>query len=270
MSDASSSTPPSSAAAARVPEMMTDCPVCQEPLFDDEGVAPKKVAKILCYHLVHDECLRESAKALNADGQRYGIGGMGEPRGGCPICGQGVTIWFCFDQAAEFPVFWMKRIQTILQEMGPDGSPIPIEVLRDKLRADTGLTEAQKKYLDKKQCDMGRGFYGALEEEGKRKVGWKEVDGGPANGGYATTYFMEGAWKWNQEDDTLRINKGKKRNKTKKLHDNAKKTVRFNPMVTIHEATPTCHCWQWSVLVVILAIALSIYMDDGKDMKIHW
>ena len=69
-----------------VPEMMTVCPVCMEEFFDKKGRASKEVAKINCIHLVHDECLRDAANKLNADGKRYGMSGLRGP------CGLAIAI----------------------------------------------------------------------------------------------------------------------------------------------------------------------------------
>ena len=79
------------AASHDLPDMMSECPICMEALFDDQGIAQNgPIAKIMCYHLVHSDCLAKAGRSLNADGKRYGMGGMGA-RAGCPVCNRPVS-----------------------------------------------------------------------------------------------------------------------------------------------------------------------------------
>jgi uncharacterized protein (UPF0212 family) len=71
-------------AAHDLPDMMTECPICLEALFDEEGIAQNgDVAKLIC--------LARAGRELNANGRRYGVGGMGA-RAGCPVCNQPVSM----------------------------------------------------------------------------------------------------------------------------------------------------------------------------------
>lgn len=74
-------------------EDVQECPICLEALFDEQGVARNgDVAKIVCCHLVHSDCLERAGQSLNSDGRRYGIGGFGL-RSGCPVCNHPVSYW---------------------------------------------------------------------------------------------------------------------------------------------------------------------------------
>lgn len=177
------------------PSFEPDCPICFEPLFNADGIAPvnKEVAKIMCLHLVHSDCLVAAGKALNSDGTRYGVGWMG-PRCACPICDMAVSSWISYRAAADFPIFWMHRIQVCLEEIGPRGGPVSIDRVKEMLKADSSLTRKQKEYLvENHQGTDANGFTEAL------KMGdmvWvvKDVNGGPNNGGYTFHGYKQGCW----------------------------------------------------------------------------
>ena len=153
------------------PDMPDDCPICFEPLFDERGIAEREVAKIVCIHLVHSDCLVRAGKTLNADGHRYGIGGLGTPRAGCPLCGQPVTLWTEHKKATDFPIFWMHRIQACLEKIGPRNGPIEIDTVKNMLKNDPSLTSQQKSHLDLRgTSDLSNGFLGALTEGNTRIV----------------------------------------------------------------------------------------------------
>mmetsp|Transcript_45812 Transcript_45812/g.111035 ORF Transcript_45812/g.111035 Transcript_45812/m.111035 type:complete len:206 (-) Transcript_45812:332-949(-) len=183
-----------------VPDMMTECPVCMEPLFDGEGVSRKEIAKIMCCHLVHNDCLVEAAKALNSQGERYGIGGLGLPRAGCPVCNEEVTMWVCYNEAAQFPIFWMKHIQNCLEEVGPKNGKVPVKTVQRMLKASRELTNAQKEYIDKEKSSFESGFQGGIIE-GSGGVVKEKVDGG------FKMYWKEGAWEFDKINDTLWMRK---------------------------------------------------------------
>jgi hypothetical protein len=185
------------------PEMQQDCPICFEPLFDENGIAAKDVAKIMCFHLVHSDCLAQAGRALNADGTRYGIGGFGA-RAGCPICARPVSMWLSSKKAASFPIFWMHRIQACLEAIGPDSGPISIERIKDQLRSDPSLTKPQKRYLDKN--DKSDGFLEALD---KGAWVWTDtvVNGGPRNGGSIISRMAQGIWDMDEDQKTLWLQK---------------------------------------------------------------
>ena len=186
---------------------ITECPVCQETLFDEDGVASQEVAEIMCNHLVHSDCLAQAGRSLNADGQRYGIGGFG-PRAGCPVCGQPVSSWSCSKEIEFFRGFWLGRIEKVLKELGPEKSPdgtqklpVPGEKVRDTLLQDTSLSEKAKKHIKKIDSDMlgfdmSSGFCKALKGAGS--VDWN-VD----QVIFAGFLISRGIWHYDKQKDNL-------------------------------------------------------------------
>lgn len=180
------------------------CPICLETLFDQDGVSEKDIAEIMCLHLVHSDCLAQAGRAMNASGERYGIGGLG-PRGGCPVCEKAVSFWVSSKQAADFPVFWMHRIQTCLEEIGPDNGPVPIKDVKHKLRHQFSLTSYQKKVM--KQSRSESGFEKALQEGAYVNI-TLIVNGGPARGGgISVGHHTPGIWDFDERNRTLYLAK---------------------------------------------------------------
>lgn len=187
----------------KAPEMPKDCPICLEPLFDDEGLAKENpVAKINCIHLIHSSCL-EDTKKLNKDGKRYGFSGFdGTPCSGCPICGQGASIWIAYEEAAAFPLFWMQRIQSCLDQIGPHYGPVTIKKVKELLLSDGGLTVAQKKFISKAKDYGDDGFMGGVIN-GSTPVVKETVGGGPSKGGYIRISCESGVWDYDRGAKTL-------------------------------------------------------------------
>jgi len=179
------------------------CPVCLEDLFDENGDAEKPVGKIMCLHLVHSDCLQAAGRALNATGDRYGVGGMGL-RSGCPVCETAVSFWMMSNRAVDFPVFWMHRIQACLEKIGSRGGPISVERVKEMLEQDGSLTSDQKQVLRENSEDSG--FNEALCKGGCRFVNLV-VDGGVARNGGIKTGSMPGIWKYDRTEQTLFLGK---------------------------------------------------------------
>lgn len=124
--------------------MSTDCSVCMEALFDNQGICRHgEVALIMCPHLVHSDCLVRSGQALNSDGQRYGIGGFGL-RSGCPLCSEPVSFWTTHSKASDFSVFWLPKIQKCMETIGHNSGWIPVSQIQGMLQEDSSLTPQQK------------------------------------------------------------------------------------------------------------------------------
>eukprot|EP00986_Skeletonema_menzelii_P001468 scaffold387_cov136-Skeletonema_menzelii.AAC.11 len=176
------------------PDMMSECPVCLERLFDDNGIACNgEVAKMMCFHLVHDECLRRAGRSLNSDGHRFGVGGFG-PRAGCPVCNRPVSFWTSYKEAAEFPIFWMKKILHALNTFGEmRRGPVSLSLLTRFLKEDRHLTDTEKKHIH-----AGGGAFRQALEDGSKFMMWEQTDGGSEK-----IYFKKMAWCFNQEDLTL-------------------------------------------------------------------
>ena len=181
-----------------LPEMMKECPVCLERLFDDNGIACNgEVAKIMCFHLVHDDCLRRAAQSLNADGHRFGIGGFG-PRAGCPVCNRPVSFWSADKEAAAFPIFWMNKILHALNVLGDIISfgdmgrrkPVSLALLREFIERRL-LTDTEKKHFN------GGAFNQALED-GSKFVVWEQTEGRGEK-----MYCKKMAWCFDQQNMTL-------------------------------------------------------------------
>lgn len=250
-------------------DMMTDCPVCLEPLFDSQGVAQNgKVAKIMCIHLIHSDCLQRAGQSLNADGRRYGVGGFG-PRAGCPICNQPVSMWTEHEQAAEFPVFWMKKIQKIVEEYGSKGEgqckPVPVKLVQDTLASSDDLTVEQKKYLNhqgrSETMVLESGFFGALRD-GRKVVVHEVLDGGPENGGAFRMYCKDYIWRWDQDNNTLWLTKwGNNGNSSRAKRRGAGKRKEQRQKEQTY----------WSVsnvfaLVLLVTAVLAVWFDDKSDL----
>lgn len=278
-----------------LPDMMKECPICLEALFDEQGIAQNgEVAKIMCFHLVHSECLQQAGQTLNPDGKRYGIGGMG-PRAGCPVCNRPVSMWIDYKDAAAFPIFWMKRILSILEMIGPSYGPVAVNHVLKLLKDDSTLTKRQKRFITRGRPPvdgMDHGLNGALKD-GDSYFMWEEIDGGIANGGSEKMYMKEMAWDWNRRDDTLWLYKWGPGNR------NSSRTGQHGGQ----SATPTHFVlqstdqfgssrrqntsprngdvgryakemfdprqWslrQWVVAAIVGAVVASIYFDNGEEI----
>ena len=249
---------------------MTECPICMEALFDEQGIAQNgNVAKIMCYHLVHSDCLAKAGRALNSDGKRYGVGGMG-PRAGCPVCNRPTSMWFGYTEAAQFPLFWMNRIFHVLEGIGPNGGgPVLLKDVRNRLKQDATLTDRQKSYIKKKKG--AHAFQDAFNEavrEGAKYYYWEEVDGGIRNGGYEKSGFRDNVWYWNKQTNELWLYKWGKVPK----HMVMEKPICRIGYVAAHKQQPPQLERPFSaystiaILVIVAAILLSIYLDNGEEI----
>lgn len=178
----------------------TECPVCLETLFDEKGVADKAVAEIMCLHLVHSDCLVEASRALNAGGQRYGVGGFG-PRAGCPICEEPISSWRLFNEAGMFKAFWTTRIENALKQLesiGEDGRRQPVrgEQLRNLLKEDTSLTKEQKEMIRFSETgDDDSGYVKCLAHAGRVDYCVDQVI-------FSGFLFTRGIWRYDWSADT--------------------------------------------------------------------
>lgn len=176
----------------------TECPVCAEELFNEEGIADQDVAEMICPHLIHSDCLVQVGNALNADGARFGVGGMGK-RSGCPVCLTPVSMWMCSKEAADFPAFWTAKIEAALQEMGPgidgNGRKVPVEcqALRDKLSSDPSLTEKQRAKLT---SPHDSGFEKSLHNAGSVDYSMDQVF-------FASFLRTKGFWHYDETADQI-------------------------------------------------------------------
>ena len=265
-----------------LPEMMTECPVCLERLFDDDGIACNgEVAKIMCFHLVHDECLRRAGQSLNADGHRYGTGGFGS-RAGCPVCNRPVSFWSAYNEAAAFPIYWMKKILHAINVLGDILSvgeihrkSVSLIALKEFIKQGQ-LTDTEKKHMN------GGAFNQALED-GSKFVVWEQTEDGEK------MYCKKMAWCFNQQDSTLWLYKwGDAPNAPpprgpgyfcmtqEEVEREGKKTAeryrRLLEQQRLHEQSVNGdRSWadsKWLIIIgiVIIAVAASIYFDNGEEI----
>ena len=178
------------------------CPVCLEDLFNEDGIAEEEVAEIMCNHLIHSDCLASTGNALNADGKRFGFGGFG-PRSGCPLCETPVSCWTSSKDIEYFKAFWTPLIEDVLLDIGPgpDGSPVPGDALRTKLKASPKLNDRQKDLVKRPNQDDfidddESGFCKALTSAGSVEYNVDQVM-------FASFLMTRGIWQYDKEDDTL-------------------------------------------------------------------
>jgi len=250
------------------PEMMSECPICLERLFDDSGIACNgEVAKMMCFHLVHDECLRRAAQSLNADGNRYGVGGFG-PRAGCPVCNRPVSFWTSYKHAAAFPIFWMNKIISALNMFGEmRRGPVSLILLMEFLKEDRHLTDTAKKHIH------GSAFRQAIED-GSKFVVWEQTDEGREK-----MYCKKMAWCFDPQDLTLWLYKwGDAPTKTREeiaimqQLPNFMSDMRYGEMERrgreeMEQRRMIARNWLIFIGIVILAIAASIYFDNGEEIS---
>ena len=282
-----------------LPEMMTECPVCLERLFDDDGIASNgEVAKIMCFHLVHDECLRRAGQSLNADGHRFGIGGFG-PRAGCPVCNRPVSFWTSHKEAAAFPIYWMHKILHALNLFGEvRRGPVLLPLLREFIkRGQVQLTDTEKEHMN------GEAFYQALED-GSKFVAWEQTEEGSEK-----MYCKKMAWCFDQQNMTLWLYKWgdppppapsavaframreelerrnmkvltemkqeeeeREREKAERKAAAKKRKQRLLEQQRLREqSVDGDRSWadsQWLIIIgiVIIAVAASIYFDNGEEI----
>jgi hypothetical protein len=256
-------------------EDVQECPICLEALFDEQGVARNgDVAKIVCCHLVHSDCLERAGQSLNSDGRRYGVGILGL-RSGCPLCNQPVSFWFSYQDAAAFPQFWIKRILNVLEQIGPSGGPVDIVAVYCRLEFDETLTRRQKKFMSQTLREALR--------EGSRKYYREQINGGIENGGSEMIGYKDNIWYWNEQENTLWLYKwGEPPNR-----------MRIMPYYFQHPTLPTVPqrqqrrrrepaarqlqqqsgqlpiSGQCAIIIIAIAAAIfaSIYFDNGEEIK---
>jgi multidrug transporter EmrE-like cation transporter len=172
-----------------------ECPLCKGQLFDESsGKSPMAIADLSpnCFHVVHGKCLKQQTPTSNASATRR----SSIQAGGCPVCDKSISMWVSAKQAAHFAGFWIDRVETCLQQLGPDvvghpsknnpatipRQPVPASAVRDRLALDESLSEEQKRYIHEDPTGLGKGLAAALEWGGyvdfngcnKGQVGWSQ------------------------------------------------------------------------------------------------
>lgn len=185
------------------PTMPDVCAVCHEDLFDEHGISRKEIGKIMCLHLVHSDCLQSFAEHANASGEKWGIGVFG-PRSGCPLCDQGVSFWTDYLRAADFPVFWMNKIQSCLEEIGPTDGPVSIDRVKQLLQQDPTLTREQKIFIRQSSSSQGDSTDGFNEAISKGSQLYVNKSAFSDDGGvFISSSFKPGIWDHDEDQNTL-------------------------------------------------------------------
>lgn len=175
---------------------VNECALCDGPLFDKTtGQAKDGVTDLslnTCFHLFHSKCLKQAGKS-------YG--------NACPICAKPLAMWTSSKQAAQFPGFWLERIENFLKERpGPErdtssGKEVCLRasVIREYFQTQDDLTQGQKLYIQDDPTGMDRGLQAALEWGGH--VDCNRVPKGHV--GFSKALRTRGIWKYDRKKDDL-------------------------------------------------------------------
>ena len=175
---------------------VNECALCDGPLFDKiTGEAKDAVTDLslkTCFHTFHSRCLKSA-------GKMYG--------NACPICEKPLAIWTSSKQAAQFPGFWLERVENFLRAM--NGAPqdtasgndvcLPAFKIREHFQKQEDLTEAQKMYIQDDPTGMDRGLQAALEWGGY--IDCNRVPKG--NVGFSEALRTRGIWKYDRKKDEI-------------------------------------------------------------------
>ena len=145
-----------------------------------------------CFHLFHSRCLKHAGKIY---------------KNTCPICEKPLAMWTASKQAAQFPGFWLGRVETFLKEM--NGAPkdtgkgedmcLPASRIREVFQGDDDLTNAEKKYIQDDPTGMDRGLQAALEWGGY--IDCNRVPKGHV--GFLKALRTRGIWKYDEKKDDI-------------------------------------------------------------------
>lgn len=175
---------------------VNECALCDGQLFDKTtGQAKDGVTDLslnTCFHLFHSKCLKQAGKS-------YG--------NACPICEKPLAMWTASKQAAQFPGFWLERIENFLKEQqGPQRDTasgkdlcLRASVIREYFQSQDDLTQDQKMYIQDDPTGMDRGLQAALEWGGY--IDCNRVPKGHV--GFSKALRTRGIWKYDRKRDDL-------------------------------------------------------------------
>jgi len=165
------------------------CPLCEAPLFAEDGTAELAVADLSpsCYHAMHARCIKYRQKQ--------------DKNLACPICDRAVPMFVNATETAHFAGFWIPRVETCLRKLGPasGGQPLPASIVREWLAKDKTLTDAQKVYIDDDPSGLGKGLLSAFEWGGA--VDHNDVQKG--HRGWHGCLKTKGIWTYSPKFDDL-------------------------------------------------------------------
>ncbi|KAG7358045.1 MYND finger domain containing protein [Nitzschia inconspicua] len=174
---------------------------CDDPIFDTiTGESTSAVADLspnTCFHIFHAKCLKQSTKAFG---------------NACPLCDSPLAMWSTAKQAAQFPGFWLYRVERYLLSSHPDGPPrdpitgtptcVPASEIRQALSSNndpTFLTDAQKMFIQDDPSGMGKGLQAALEWGGYRDYNTQPK----GHVGFHDCLRTKGLWKYDPKKDDV-------------------------------------------------------------------
>ena len=181
-----------------------ECALCEGPLFDEiTGLSNDAIADLStnsCFHLFHSKCLKHASKSFGNS---------------CPICTKPLAMWHSSKQAAQFPGFWLERVEQYLKEMKEapqdesgkemcvSASDIRRHFLKQNYKKNLGglpcITKAQKEYIDDDPTGMGKGLQATLEWGGYKD--FNEVSKG--RHGFSKALRTRGIWKYDLKKDDV-------------------------------------------------------------------
>jgi len=119
-------------------------------------------------------------------------------------------MWTTSKQAAQFPGFWLERVENYLHAM--DGAPtqdssvsgkvtcLPASTIRNYFQEEQdGLTQAQKLYIKDDPTGMDKGLQAALEWGGY--IDYNRVPKGRV--GFSEALRTRGIWKYDPKKDDI-------------------------------------------------------------------
>eukprot|EP00534_Pseudo-nitzschia_fraudulenta_P012045 CAMPEP_0201221500 /NCGR_PEP_ID=MMETSP0851-20130426/192134_1 /ASSEMBLY_ACC=CAM_ASM_000631 /TAXON_ID=183588 /ORGANISM="Pseudo-nitzschia fraudulenta, Strain WWA7" /LENGTH=271 /DNA_ID=CAMNT_0047511241 /DNA_START=145 /DNA_END=958 /DNA_ORIENTATION=- len=125
----------------------------------------------------------------------------------CPICEKPLSMWTASKQAAQFPGFWLERVENYLKSM--KGAPqdsvkdkdicLPASKIRDYFQQDDSLTKGQKLYIEDDPTGMDKGLQAALEWGGH--IDCNQVPKGHV--GFSKALRTRGIWKYDSKKDDV-------------------------------------------------------------------
>ena len=114
-------------------------------------------------------------------------------------------MWSSAKQVAHFGGFWMDRVESVLQELGPVvdekgvNQPRSAGEIRQILQNDVSLSDVQKQYIDDDPTGLGKGLKSALEWGGC--VDYNDCSKGHI--GYSQCLRTKGIWRFDSKQDDI-------------------------------------------------------------------
>jgi len=175
---------------------LNECALCEGTLFDKStGESKDAIADLstnTCFHIFHAKCLKQASKSYGNE---------------CPICEAPLAMWTSSKQAAQFPGFWLERVENYLLTMG--GAPkntasgmdacLPASTIRDYFEGEDDLTGAQKLYIKDDPTGMDKGLQATLEWGGF--IDYNQVPKGRV--GFSQALRTKGIWKYDPKKDDI-------------------------------------------------------------------